>query len=153
MVTARKPNISTASSTEPTSKSKGAHEFDYAGRYWQSTQDTILGLYSKRDKKTGLPVESINDVIRRVAEAVAIAELRYEVAPKELIKLSLEQALQQPSVRRWFKIFSDHIGKQYFWANTPANINADPSVSLKVLQYWAHGKLAGLSEDEIWLRS
>ncbi|MBS1994549.1 MAG: hypothetical protein JSS83_28750, partial [Cyanobacteria bacterium SZAS LIN-3] len=45
------------------------------------------------------------------------------------------------------------IGNQRFWANTPANINADPETSLKVLQYWAHGKIAGLKEEDIWLRS
>lgn len=153
MVSVRKPSTSTAA---PAGELKNVNEFftvDYADRYWQSTQDTLIGLYSKRDKITGQPIESINDIIRRVAQAVAIAELKYELAPAQLVKLSLDQALEQLAVRSWFKTFADRIGQQYFWANTPANINADPSVALKVLQYWAHGKLAGLSEEEIWLRS
>ena len=153
MVSVRKPSTSTVSPQGELTKAKDNLEVDYTNRYWQSTQDTLIGLYSKRDKKSGQPIETINDIICRVAQAVAIAELKYEVEPAQLVKLSLDQALERPSVRNWFKIFADRIGEQYFWANTPANINADPLVALKVLQYWAHGKLSGLSEEEIWLRS
>jgi ribonucleoside-diphosphate reductase alpha chain len=126
---------------------------DYSGRYWDSTQETLVGLYGKRDPISGLPTETINDIIHRVADAVAIAELKYAMTPQELLNLTLEEALAHPRVMQWRKVFADCIGNQKFWANTPANINADPATSVKVLQYWAHGKLAGLKEDEIWLRS
>jgi ribonucleotide reductase alpha subunit len=126
---------------------------DYSNRYWDSTQETLVGLYGKRDSITGLPVETINDIIHRVADAVAVAEMKYAMTPEELIVLSLEEALEHPRTVQWRRVFADSIGHQKFWANTPANINADAEVSLKVLKYWAHGKLAGMKEDEIWLRS
>lgn len=126
---------------------------DYSARYWESTQETLVGLYGKRDPDSGQPIETVNDIIYRVATATALAELKYVLSPSELIELSLEDALKHQKVVQWTTIFADNIGNQRFWANTPANINADPPVSLKVLQYWAHGKLANMKEDEIWLRS
>jgi ribonucleoside-diphosphate reductase alpha chain len=126
---------------------------DYTHRYWESTQETLVGLYAKRDPITGQPVEGVNDIIHRVATSTALAELKYVLSPSELIELSLEQALAHPAVEQWAHVFADNIGNQRFWANTPANINADPEVSLKVLQYWAYGKLANLKEEDIWLRS
>ncbi|HEY9713300.1 MAG TPA: ribonucleotide reductase N-terminal alpha domain-containing protein, partial [Chroococcales cyanobacterium] len=126
---------------------------DYTNRYWESTQETLVGLYGKRDPDTGLPVESVNDIIHRVAQAVAIAELKYALTTQELTELTIEDAVKHAKVEQWAKTFADNIGNQRFWANTPANINADPEVSLKVLQYWAHGKLANIKEEEIWLRS
>lgn len=153
MVTARKQHPTPSSQKQSSSSKEEFSGLDFEDRYWQSTKDTLVGLYAKRDKATGLPIETLSDIIRRVAEAIALAELKYDLAPKELVKLSLERALKNPKVVHWCKIFAENIGNQRFWANTPANINADPSVALKVLQYWAHGKLAGLSEDEIWLRS
>jgi ribonucleoside-diphosphate reductase alpha chain len=130
-----------------------SEKVDYSSRYWDSTQETLVGLYGKRDNITGLPIESINDIIHRVSDAVAIAELKYALTPQEIIDISLEDALSHPKVTQWRKTFADCIGNQKFWANTPANINADPPVSLKVLKYWAHGKIAGMKEEEIWLRS
>lgn len=126
---------------------------DYSNKYWESTQETLVGLYGKRDSQTGLPVESVDDIIHRVADAVSIAELKYALSPSELTELTLEQALQHPRSSQWAHIFAENIGNQRFWANTPANINSDPAVSLKVLQYWAHGKLANMKEEEIWMRS
>ncbi len=126
---------------------------DFADLYFESTQETLVGLYAQRDPVTGQPIEDINGIIYRVATSVAIAELKYKLSVEEIIDLSLEQALKNEEVLRWRKTFSDHIGSQKFWANTPANINADPEVSLDVLKYWAHGTLLGLKEDEIWMRS
>ncbi len=125
----------------------------YKDRYWESTQETLIGLYAKRDKSTGLPTENVDEIIRRVSRAVAIAELKYALSPAEIVSLSLEEALAHGAVSYWAQVFEEHIGNQKFWANTPANINADPYISLKVLKYWAHGNLAGLDDESIWLRS
>jgi ribonucleoside-diphosphate reductase alpha chain len=129
------------------------HKEDYSHLYWESTQETLVGLYANRDPQTGEPIETVNDIIHRVALANAIAELKYVLSPQEIIDCTLEQAVQHPRVIEWSQIFSDNIGNQRFWANTPANINADPPVSLKVLQYWAHGTLAKFREEDIWLMS
>lgn len=126
---------------------------DFSGLYWETTQETLVGLYAKRDPKTGQPVESINEIIYRVAFANAIAELKYVLKPEQLVQLTLAEALVHPSVQKWAEVFADNIGKQHFWANTPGNINADPSLSLKVLKYWANGKLAGYEEADLWLVS
>ncbi|MBX9876998.1 MAG: hypothetical protein K2Y22_00930 [Candidatus Obscuribacterales bacterium] len=126
---------------------------DYSERYWESTQDTLVGLYGNRDSSTGQPIETVNDIIHRVAESIALAELKYVLKPSEIISLTLDKALDHPKVIEWAEIFAEHIGKQKFWANTPANINADREVSLMVLQYWAHGTLAGLAEEDIWLKA
>src|SRR5579885_848708 len=126
---------------------------DYNHLYWESTQETLVGLYGKRDSTTGQPVESVSEIIHRVAQAVALAELKYAVSPSELIEMTLSEAVEHARVKQWKKLFADNIGNQRFWANTPANINADPAVSLQVLQYWAHGTLAKLKEEDIWLRS
>ena len=126
---------------------------DYTDSYWESTQETLVGLYAKRHPETGLPIEDLNGIIHRVAFANAIAELKYALSPSELVALSFEEAIIHPSVTDWAKTFAECIGKQRFWANTPGNINADPEISLRVLKYWAHGQLAGMKEDEIWLRS
>lgn len=125
---------------------------DYSDNYWESTRETLVGLYARRDPQTGQPVEDINEIIHRVAYANAIAELNYVLTPEELVELSLDQALSHPSVVRWANVFAEEIGRQHFWANTPGNINADPAVSLKVLQYRAWGRLAGMTEDQIWLQ-
>ena len=108
---------------------------DFSHRYWESTQETLVGLYAKRDPKTGLPVETVNDIIHRVATSVAVAELKYVLSPQELIDIELESALKHPKVAQWAQTFADAIGSQRFWANTPANINADPEVALNVLKY------------------
>jgi ribonucleoside-diphosphate reductase alpha chain len=126
---------------------------DFLPLYWESTQETLVGLYARRDSKTGQPIEDINGIVYRVAYANAIAELKYVLKPEEIVALDLTQALQHTIVRQWAETFAQHIGTQQFWANTPGNINADPALSLKVLQYWAHGKLAQYGEAEIWLVS
>ena len=124
---------------------------DYADNYWESTRETLVGLYARRDPHTGLPVEDINGIIHRVAYANAMAELKYVLTLEQLTDITFEQAIVHPQVVRWAKVFADEIGRQHFWANTPGNINADAEISLKVLKYWAHGKLAGMNEDQIWL--
>lgn len=126
---------------------------DYTHRYWESTQETLVGLYGKRDSKSGQPIEGVNDIVHRVATSVALAELKYALTPQEIVDISLSDALKHDKVQQWTDTFADSIGNQKFWANTPANINADPDTSLKVLKYWAYGKLANMKEDEIWLRS
>ncbi|MBX9688525.1 MAG: hypothetical protein K2X27_17585 [Candidatus Obscuribacterales bacterium] len=126
---------------------------DYSELYWESTQETLISLYALRDPQTGQPVENINDIIHRVAYANAVAELKYALSPLELVTLSYEEAVNHPTVVDWAKVFADNIGKQRFWVNTPGNINASPEISLRVLKYWAHGQLAGMKEEDIWLRS
>lgn len=126
---------------------------DYSDLYWESTQETLVGIYSRRDPQSGQPIEDINFIIHRVAYANAMAELKYVLTPQELVDISFDQAINHPSVMEWAKVFAENIGKQRFWANTPGNINADPDISLKVLKYWAYGQLAGLKEEEIWTRS
>ncbi|HEY9788984.1 MAG TPA: hypothetical protein V6D22_01210, partial [Candidatus Obscuribacterales bacterium] len=150
MLTIRKP----MQETQPLTQSNlyNAKE-DFLPLYWESTRETLVGLYAKRDPKTGEPVETVNDIVYRVAYANAVAELKYVLKPEQIIKLSIEEALKHPTVEKWAQIFAHNIGNQKFWANTPGNINADPTLSLKVLQYWAHGKLAGFEEDASWLAS
>lgn len=126
---------------------------NYNSRYFEATQETLVGLYAKRDSITGQPIEDVSGIIHRVATSVALAELKYVLSPAELIELTLEQALAHPTVVQWEQAFAEHIGNQKFWANTPANINADPEVSVNVLKYWAYGKLAGMKEQTIWMRS
>lgn len=131
-----------------------AHKVEnFNDRYFEATQETLTGLYAKRDTTTGQPLEDVSGIIDRVATSVGLAELKYALTPEELIEVSLADALKHPVVVQWAQTFSAHIGNQKFWANTPANINADPEVSLDVLKYWAHGKIAGLKETAIWLRS
>lgn len=141
-----------------TSKKNNEHdsyeaESDFSDLYFDSTKETLVGLYGQRDPRTGEPVEDINGIIDRVATSVAIAELKYKMPIDEIVNITLEEALKNKEVQQYRKIFCHHIGNQKFWANTPANINADPEISLKVLKYWAWGKLAEMEEDQIWLRS
>ncbi|MDZ4838040.1 MAG: hypothetical protein SGJ27_30010 [Candidatus Melainabacteria bacterium] len=126
---------------------------NYNERYLEATQETLSGLYAKRDTTTGQPLEDVSGIVNRVATSVGLAELKYVLTPNELIEISLTDAMKHPSVIQWAQTFAEHIGNQKFWANTPANINADPEVSLEVLKYWAHGKIGGLKETAIWLRS
>lgn len=126
---------------------------DYSRLYWESTQETLVGLYAKRDPVTGQPVETVNDIIHRVALANAIAEVKYAITAAEIVDIDLADAVRHPRVVHWYRVFADNIGNQRFWANTPGNINADPEISLKVLKYWAHGTLGKMKEEQIWLRS
>lgn len=125
---------------------------DYAHLYDDSTQETLVSLYGKRNEK-GDPIETVNDIINRVALSVALAELKYVLEPSEIVELSLEDAIKLGPVQDWYEKFRDYIGNQVFWANTPCNINADPEISLKVLKYWAHGIEEGFNEADLWLES
>ncbi|MBX9721027.1 MAG: hypothetical protein K2X81_06520, partial [Candidatus Obscuribacterales bacterium] len=71
---------------------------DYSELYWESTQETLVGIYAKRDSKSGLPLEDLNGIIHRVAFANAIAELKYALSPQELLDISFDQAINHPSV-------------------------------------------------------
>jgi ribonucleoside-diphosphate reductase alpha chain len=126
------------------------HKIDFSENFWDSTKETIRVLYSNRDPITGETTEDINAIIYRVAQSVAMAELKYILTPQEIIWINLDGALKHPAVAKYTDLFARCMGNQIFWANTPANINAEPEVSLNVLKYWAHGKLAGLDEVEIW---
>jgi len=148
-----KSSLAASSKQDATASANKLLRQDYSNHYWQSTKETIVGLYARRDPNTGQPTEDINDIIHRVAQAVAIAELKYDLSPAQIVNLSEKQALENAKVIHWANIFADHIGNQRFWANTPANINAHPAISVKVIKYWAHGQLAKLAEQDIWLRS
>lgn len=126
------------------------NKIDFSENFWDSTKETLRVLYSKRDQQTGQTTEDINAIIYRVAQSVAIAELKYVLTAQEIVWMNLEGALKHPVVAKYTDAFAKCMGNQIFWANTPANINAEPEVSLNVLKYWAHGKLAGLDEVEIW---
>ena len=49
-------------------------------------------------------------VRRALAEATALAELKYVLQPQEIVELNLEQAMQHPRVMQWAHIFADNIG-------------------------------------------
>src|ERR1039457_4615877 len=127
---------------------------DYESFYGDSKKETLTGLYSIREAPIEggkpIPIETVSQIVSRVADAIAIAELAYCMTPQEIIDLEIQDALAHPEVQKWSDIFAEMIGRQYFWLNTPANINADPVASLMVLQYEAYGKLADLSIDDIW---
>lgn len=139
--------------TSPKHRGELARPWDFSSRYWESTRETLTALYAQRDRKTGEPIEDLNDIVYRVAYANAIAELKYVLPPQQIVDISLADALAHPVVEKWALVFARHIGNQFFWANTPGNINADADLSLKVLKYWAAGVLNDLSEDQIWLDS
>ncbi|MBS1991060.1 MAG: hypothetical protein JSS83_11110, partial [Cyanobacteria bacterium SZAS LIN-3] len=82
---------------------------DYSNRYWESTQETLVGLYGKRDA-LGQPIETVNEIVHRVATSVALAELKYVLTPEELIEITLDEALQHPRVVQFAQIFADNIG-------------------------------------------
>lgn len=126
-------------------------ERDYEARYWDSTKETLVGLYS--DRENGEPIETVSQIVSRVADSMAIGELPYILTPGEIVKLKLGDALDFQVVKYWADVFSEMIGRQYFWMNTPANINANPSVALSVIQYEAYGKLSGMNLDDTWLKS
>ena len=130
------PAITNNPSVEIISENPKKERLDFSHRYYESTQETLRVLYQVRDTKTGETIENINDVIYRVAESVALAELKYVLSPQELAWIKYDDAINYPIVLEYREKFADAIGNQKFWANTPANINADPKVSLMVLKYW-----------------
>jgi len=131
-------------------------EKDFEDNFLDSTKETLRVLYADRIKSEHgetITTETTTQIIYRVAKSVALAELKYQLSPEELIHISLDDALSHPIVVDKAESFADCIGNQFFWANTPANINARPEIALKVLQYWAHGTLHGYVEEDIWLES
>src|SRR5690349_9392224 len=113
MLTIRKPMQHTQSQSE----AKYGGKEDFQPLYWESTQETLIGLYAQRDSVTGQPTENLNDIIYRVAFANAIAELKYVLSPQQLTTINLQQALEHARTRQWADVFAHHIGTQKFWAN------------------------------------
>ena len=80
-----------------------------------------------------------------------MARLKYALKPHEIIQISLERALENDAVLRSAARYYKAMGERKMFANTPANINANPEVSLHVLQYEAHGEILNWSIHKIWL--
>ena len=62
----------------------------YEDNYLKSTKETLVGLYSKRDKD-GQPTETVTDIVNRVATSNAIAEVKYLTDPETLITLTVDE--------------------------------------------------------------
>lgn len=131
-------------------KAKEILSTDYSVNFPENVQDVVRKLYSKRNEK-GDAVETITQTWKRVAMAVAIARLKYVMKPHDLIKLSLERALDNEAVLKAAARYYQAMGERKMFANTPANINANSEVSLNVLQYEAHGEILGWSTHKIWM--
>src|SRR3989338_9757434 len=125
-------------------KAKEILDTDYSANFPESVHDVVKKLYSKRNEK-GEAVETITQTWRRVAMAVGMARLKYAMKPSELIRITLERALENESVLKAAARYYRAMGERKMFANTPANINANPEVSLSVLQYEAHGEILGWS--------
>src|SRR3989338_3614560 len=125
-------------------KAKEILSMDFSSNFPENVQDVVKKLYSKRNEK-GEAVETITQTWRRVAMAVGMARLKYAMKPSELIRITLERALENESVLKAAARYYRAMGERKMFANTPANINANPEVSLSVLQYEAHGEILGWS--------
>jgi ribonucleoside-diphosphate reductase alpha chain len=131
-------------------KAKEILAVDYSNNFPESVQDLVKKLYSKRNEK-GETIETTTQTWRRVGIAVAVARLKYTLKPHEIIQLSLERALENETVLKAAARYYQAMGERKMFANTPANINANPEVSLCVLQYEAHGEILGWSTHKIWM--
>ncbi len=131
-------------------KAKEILAVDYSSNFSESVQDLVKKLYSKRNEK-GETTETITQTWRRVAIAVAVSRLKYTLKPHEIIQLSLERALENEAVLKAAARYYQAMGERKMFANTPANINANPEVSLCVLQYEAHGEMLNWSIHKIWM--
>ena len=123
---------------------------DYSPNFPEGVQDVVRKLYSKRNEK-GEAVETITQTWRRVAVAIAVARLKYALKPHEIILLTLERALENEVVLKAAARYYQAMGERKMFANTPANINANPEISLYVLQYEAHGEILNWTTHKIWL--
>ncbi|OGI08107.1 MAG: hypothetical protein A3I68_00220 [Candidatus Melainabacteria bacterium RIFCSPLOWO2_02_FULL_35_15] len=131
-------------------KAKEILSMDFNANFPDNVQEVVRKLYSRRSEK-GEAIETISQTWRRVAMAVAIARLKYVMKPHELIKLTPELALENESVLKAAARYYQAMGERKMFANTPANINANPEVSLSVLQYEAHGEILGWNTYKIWM--
>lgn len=131
-------------------KAKEILAIDYGPNFPENVHDVVRKLYSKRNEK-GEAFETITQTWRRVAIAVAIARLKYTLKPHEIIQLSLEHAIENIDVLNAASRYYQAMGERKMFANTPANINANPEISLCVLQYEAHGEILNWSIHKIWL--
>src|SRR3989338_8965703 len=131
-------------------KAKEILSMDFNANFPDNVQEVVRKLYSRRSEK-GEAIETISQTWRRVAMAVAIARLKYVMKPHELIKLTPELALENESVLKAAARYYQAMGERKMFANTPANINANPEVSLCVLQYEAHGEMLSWSIHKIWM--
>ena len=134
----------------PKEKSKEILSVDYGSNFPDTIHDVVKKLYSKRSEK-GEAIETITQTWRRVAISVAVARLKYSFKSHELILLSLERALENEVVLSAAARYYQAMGERKMFANTPANINANPEVSLNVLQYEAHGEILGWTIHRIWM--
>ena len=131
-------------------KAKEILSMDFGTNFPENVQDVVRKLYSRRNEK-GEAIESISQTWRRVAMAVGMARLKYAMKPHELIRFTLERALENESVLKAAARYYQAMGERKMFANTPANINANPEVSLNVLQYEAHGEILGWNTHKIWI--
>lgn len=131
-------------------KAKEILGIDYGSNFPESVQDVVRKLYSKRNNK-GEAIETITQTWRRVALAIGMARIKYALKPNDIIQLTLEKALEHRAVLSAAAKYYQAMGERKFFANTPANINADPEVSLYVLQYEAHGEILNWSTHKIWM--
>lgn len=131
-------------------KSKEILSVDHGSNFPDTVHDVVKKLYSKRSEK-GEAIETITQTWRRVAISVAVARLKYSLKPHEIILLSLERALENEAVLSAAARYYQAMGERKMFANTPANINANPEVALSVLQYEAHGEILGWTTHKIWM--
>jgi len=131
-------------------KAKEILDTDYSANFPESVHDLVKKLYSRRNEK-GEAVETITQTWRRVALAIAMARLKYTLKPQHIIQLTLEKALDNNAVLSAAAKYYKALGERKMFANTPANINANPEISLYVLQYEAHGEILNWSTHKIWM--
>lgn len=123
---------------------------DFSSNFPENVQELVKKLYSKRDEN-GEPIETLSQTFRRVALGVAIARLKYTLKPFDIIQLPLEKAIENQAVLSAAARYYLAMCERKMFANTPANINASPDISLYVLQYESHGELLGWSTHKIWM--
>lgn len=123
---------------------------DYGHNFPENVHDLVKKLYSKRNEE-GEPTESLTQVLRRVSVAVAIGRLKYVMQPYDIVRLTLDKAIENPFVLSAAAKYYKAMGERKMFANTPANINASPDISLSVLQYEAHGEIMNWSTHKIWM--
>ncbi|MBI2996723.1 MAG: hypothetical protein HYY52_08490 [Candidatus Melainabacteria bacterium] len=131
-------------------KAKEILATDYGPNFPENVHDVVRKLYSRRNEK-GDAIETISQTWRRVALSVGMARLKYALKSHELISLTLERALENEAVLTNSAKYYQAMGERKMFANTPCNINANPEVSLNVLQYEAHGEILNWSTHKIWM--
>ena len=130
-------------------KAKEILATDFGQNFPENVHDVVRKLYSKRNDK-GEAIETISQTWRRVALAVSMARIKYALKPHEIVQLTLERALENEAVLQAAAKYYVAICERKMFANTPANINASPEISLAVLQYEAHGEILNWTTHKIW---